>query len=332
MNGAVLLTGANGSAGLHTVERLLKVHPAFTLILTVRDASESDVHTQHLRETIAKYPGANASIHQLDLADLKTVHEFAQKISSAIVAGQYPRLKSIICNAHYWNLVGDSELTVDGYDKTLQVNHISHTALVLRLIGSFADKGRIVLLSSVSHYRKPNLMTSHLSEIPEDMDQLNHPPPDSDKAGRGFQRYGSSKLVFTTWMYPLNRYLQQSPDFKDITAVAINPGGMADSRCFTTNTPLSTQLQQMFIVKPFMSVLNRFVDPTLRSSAAAGVDIADIAVNAACPDERGYFTLLEKDDSDPLAMDETVQRRVWKKSLEWAGITEDSTALKEAFT
>lgn len=209
MNGAILLTGANGSAGLHTVDRLLKTRPAFTLILTVRDASESDVNTQHLRETIAKYPNAKTSIHQLDLSDLKAVHEFANRISSAIAAGEYPRLKSIICNAHYWNLVGDSELTVDGYDKTLQVNHISHTALVLRLISSFANSGRIVLLSSISHFRKPNFMTSHLSEIPEDMDQLNHPPPYSDKAGRGFQRYGSSKLVFTTWMYPLNRYLQQ---------------------------------------------------------------------------------------------------------------------------
>lgn len=107
---------------------------------------------------------------------------------------------------------------------------------------------------------------------------------------------------------------------------------MADSRCFTTNTPLSTQLQQMFVVKPFMSVLNRLVDPTLRSSAAAGIDIADLAVNAACPDERGYFTLLKKDDSDPLTMDETVQQRVWRQSLEWAGITEENTALKAAFT
>lgn len=132
------------------------------------------------------------------------------------------------------------------------------------------------------------------------------------------------------WATTTDTVCSKSPDFKDITAVAINPGGIADSRCFTTNAPLSTQLQQMFIVKPFMSVLNRFVDPTLRSSAAAGIDIADIAVNAACPDELGYFTLLEKDDSDPLTMDEAVQERVWKKSLEWAGITEDNTALKKA--
>lgn len=209
MAGTIILTGANGSVAMHTAEQLLKAHPDFTFIFTVRDAAETDPNTQNLRQVIARYPDSKVSIHQVDQSSLTVVHEFASKISAAIAAGEYPRLQSIICNASYWNLVGDSELTVDGYDKTLQVNHISHVALVLRLIGSFAKDGRIVLLSSIGHYRKPNAMTSHLPEIPDDMERLNHPPSDKDKQGRGFQRYGSSKLVITTWMYPLNRYLQQ---------------------------------------------------------------------------------------------------------------------------
>jgi NAD(P)-dependent dehydrogenase (short-subunit alcohol dehydrogenase family) len=106
-------------------------------------------------------------------------------------------------------LVTDSELTVDGYDKTLQVNHIAHVVLVLRLIGSVAPDGRIVLLSSIGHYRKPNVMPSLLPGIPEDMENFNNPPSDDDKKGRGYQRYANSKLVITTWMYPLNWYLKQ---------------------------------------------------------------------------------------------------------------------------
>ncbi|ETS75028.1 hypothetical protein PFICI_13512 [Pestalotiopsis fici W106-1] len=331
MTGTILLTGANGSAGLHAAEQLLKHHSEFTAIFTVRDAGADDINTQNLRQLIARYPEAKATVHQLDHANLASVHEFANKISAAIAAGEYPPLGAIVCNASYWNMVLDSELTADGYDKTIQVNHIAHVALVLRLLGSFADEGRIVLLSSIAHYRQPNAMTSHLPEIPDDIDQLNHPPPDKDRQGRGFQRYANSKLLITTWMYPLNRYLQKNPKFKNITAVAINPGGLADSRAFTSNTPRSIQLLQTFIVKPFMGVINRLADPTLRSSAAAGVDLAELAVNKAHPGERGYFTMLKKDESDPLTLDEGVQEKVWKKSLEWAHITKDDTALKEAF-
>ncbi len=160
---------------------------------------------------MAGYPHAKASIHQVDLSNLSNVHGFADKIA----AGDYPPLKSIICCASYWNLIGDSELTVDGFDKSMQISHIAHVALVLRLIDRFSPNGgRIVLFSSIGHYRKPNAMTSLLPDIPEDLDQLNHPSPDKDKRGRGIQRYANGKLMITTWMYPLNRYLEQvSPVF-----------------------------------------------------------------------------------------------------------------------
>ncbi|KAI0009267.1 putative short-chain dehydrogenase [Xylariaceae sp. FL0662B] len=330
MAGTVILTGANGSVGIPAAEQLLKAYPQSTAIFTVRNADGADDNTQNLRRVIARYPDAKASIHQVDLANLSVVHEFAGKISTAVATGEYPPLRSIICCAAYWNLVSDSELTADGYDKSLHVNHIAHVALVLRLIGSFASEGRIVLFSTIGHYRKPNAMTSYLPEIPDDIDQLNHPPSSKDKQGRGFQRYANSKLVVTTWMYPLNRYLQQNPNFKDITVVAINPGGLGDSRCFTTNTSLSVKLAQKFVLKPFMSVIHRLADPTFRSSAEAAVDVIELAVDKAHRGERGYFTLLQKDSSDPVTMDEGVQQRVWQKSLEWAKITKDNTALKNA--
>ncbi|KAI1213587.1 putative short-chain dehydrogenase [Annulohypoxylon truncatum] len=330
MAGTVILTGANGSVGIPAAERLLNEYPQLTCIFTVRNAEKVDNNTQNLRQVIARCPDAKASIYQVDFANLSAVHEFASTMLTAIETGKYPALRSIICCASYWNLVGDSELTTDGYDKTLQVNHIAHVILVLRLIGSFASDGRIVLFSSIGHYRKPNAMTSYLPDIPDDIDLLNHPPSGKDKHDLGFQRYANSKLVITTWMYPLNRYLQQNPRFKNITAVAINPGGLGDSRCFTTNTARSTQLAQRFVLKPFMSMIRYLADPTFRSSAEAAVDVIKLAVDKAYQGEQGYFTLLQKDDSDPITMDESVQQRVWQKSLEWAKITKNNTALKNA--
>ncbi|KAI1735298.1 putative short-chain dehydrogenase [Xylaria scruposa] len=331
MDSSIILTGANSSAGIHAAEHLLKNYPQHNAIFTVRNASHEDPNTQTLRQIISRYPDSHASVHQLDLANLSTVHEFATSISSAIAGGQYPPLQSIVCNAFYWDLVHDSELTVDHYDKTIQIGHISHVALVLRLIGSFAPGGgRIVLLSSVGHFRKKTHMSPYLPDLPVDLDELLQSAPDKDKQGRGFQRYGNAKLLATTWMYPLNDYLLQNPKFQNITVVAINPGGLGDSRCFRNNTPGSIQFMSRFVLKPLIPVIKRLADPTFRSSAEAGADIIELAVNVAHPGERGYFTLLKKDQSDTLTLDKDVQMRVWKKSAEWAKITKDNTALKDA--
>ena len=69
----------------------------------------------------------------------------------------------------------------------------------------------------------------------------------------------------------------------------------------------------------------------MRTSASAGVDVAELATNKAHPGERGYFTLLEKDASSPDSMNEETQQKLWVQSLTWAGITPNDVALTNAF-
>ena len=209
MAGTVILTGANSSLGTPAVDFLLQEYPQYTVVLTVRDASDADSNTGSLREVIARHPKAIVSIHELDLASLSATHTFADSIASGIASSRLPPLAAIICNAYYWNLVGDPEFTADGYDKTFQVSHISHAALILRLVGDFGQDGRIVLLSSDAHWPGMNSMEKYPPVIPGDLDQLVKPSADQDKQGRGYQRYATAKLAITTWMYPLNRYLQK---------------------------------------------------------------------------------------------------------------------------
>ncbi|KAI1278995.1 putative short-chain dehydrogenase [Xylaria sp. FL0933] len=291
MAGTILFMGANGS-------------------------SDEDPNTWDLREVISRNPNSHASIHQLDMASLDSVHGFATELSSATDSGQYPPLKAIVADAFYRDLVGDSELTVDSFDKPIQTSHISHVALILRIIRRFSpDAGPIVLLSSVAHFRKKT--------------HLLRPYPDKDKQWRGFQRYSNAKLLITTWIYPLNRYLSQNPKFQNITAIAANPGGLGDSRCFRTNTPRSIQFVAKFVLRSLIPVINRLANPTFRSSVEASIDMIEYAVNEAHPDERGYFTLLKNDESDPLTWDLEMQTKVWKKSAEWARITKENTALAD---
>jgi len=67
----------------------------------------------------------------------------------------------------------------------------------------------------------------------------------------------------------------------------------------------------------------------MRTSAKAGADVIDLAVNKASPGDRGFFTLLKKDTSSPDSLDVRKQQDLWLKSLQWARITQENTSLKE---
>ncbi|KAL7624892.1 hypothetical protein AAE478_004106 [Parahypoxylon ruwenzoriense] len=327
MTGTIIITGANGSLAIPAVRHLLAKHPDYTAVLTVRNTEDTDPNTKRLRETIAGFPKAQASIRQLDLANLPAVHDFAGTIAAEVAEKKLPPLAAIVCNAYYWNLAGDPEFTPDGYEKTIQVNHISHVALVLRLLGSFgAEGGRIVLFTSDGHFPGKNGLEKYPAAIPEDLDSLLKASPDADKLGRGFNRYANSKLAILMWGYALNRYLEKDEGLRKITAIVIDPGNLTDSRALRTNTPQFLRYVQRFALQPLRPLL-RLADPTLRTSADAGADVVELATNKAYPGERGYLKQLKREPSSPDSLNEDNQQKLWVKSAEWAKITKENTAL-----
>ncbi|KAI1452406.1 NAD(P)-binding protein [Annulohypoxylon moriforme] len=330
MTGTIIVTGANGSLAIPAVKHLLEKYPDYTAVLTVRNTEDSDPNTKKLRETIKGFPKAQTSIRQLDLANLSAVHEFASTIAAEVAEKQLPPLASIVCNAYYWNLARDPEFTADGVETTIQVNHISHVALVLRLLGSFGPEGgRIVLFTSDGHFPGKNGLEKYPPAIPDDLDSLLKASPDADKLGRGFNRYANSKLAILMWGFALNKYLEKNEELRKITAIIIDPGNLTDSRALRTNTPKFLQYVQRFALQPLRPVL-RFADPTLRTTADAGVDVIDLATNKEHPGERGYLKQLKKEPSSPDSLNEDKQQKLWVKSAEWAKITKENTALADS--
>lgn len=119
---------------------------------------------------------------------------------------------------------------------------------------------------------------------------------------------------------------QQDPKLEGITATAINPGGMVDSRCLRTNTPQSMIDAQKSFYIPQLATL-QLTMPTLRTAEPASKDVVALALDPKYAGQRGYFTLLEKDESAPESLDPSTQSRLWAQTLVWSGITEDNTAL-----
>ncbi|KAI1260427.1 NAD(P)-binding protein [Xylariaceae sp. FL1019] len=329
MAGTVIITGANGSLAIHAVEHLLSKTPDTTLILTVRNALDSDPNTKALRETIKRYEGAKTSIRALDLAILKDVHDFADTVATEVTEGKLPPLRGLVANAYYWNMITDPQLTVDGLETTIQVNHVSHAALALRLLNSFgSDGGRLVFFTSDAHYPKRNGLEKYPVAIPSDLDELVKAKPETDKQGHGFLRYANSKLAILMWTYALNRYLQKDEALSKISALATDPGNLVDSRALRTNTPAMLSYMQRFVLQPLRPIL-QFILPDIRRAVDAGRDVADLVLSEKYPEKRGYIRLAIPDEaSSEDSQDEAVQEKLWTKTAEWAKIISDNTALK----
>lgn len=117
---------------------------------------------------------------------------------------------------------------------------------------------------------------------------------------------------------------------KHITAVAIHPGSLSDSRALRINTPAMAQYLSKIIIRPLRPLLH-FVDPTVRTSAEAAQDVVRLAINEAAPNERGYFTLLSQENSPPESLVESKQEQLWLQSAQWVRITAQDTSLHSAF-
>lgn len=209
--GTTLLTGANGSLAIPAVSYLLSNYPSCTAVLAVRDTTDHDTNTARLRKTIAGLPHGSVSIRQLDLASLSSVQTFATEVHEEVVEGKLPPLVAIICNAYTWCINGGTQYSKDGFERSMAVNHIGHLALTLRLLGDMDKSGRIVFLSSDSHEPGRAGFEKYPPILPEDLNTLVHPAPDKkgEEVGRGFQRYGLSKLAIVMSMYELQRNLKK---------------------------------------------------------------------------------------------------------------------------
>ncbi|KAF2753657.1 NAD(P)-binding protein [Pseudovirgaria hyperparasitica] len=328
MSGTILITGANGSLAIPTVEFLLTNYPEHTLLLTVRNPGGDDINTEKLRQTIARFPKGKATVRGLDLSKLTSVNTLANELIAEIKTGKLPALSSIIGNAYFWNLNKDTITTSDGYEQTFQINHLSHAALVLRLLGSFERSGgRVVLFSSDAHWPGKNGLEKIPVFIPSNLDELVFPEDKEphDNMAQGFLKYAQSKLVVTMWVHALNRRLQRN-NMSNITAIAVNPGNMTDSAALRKNTPAMVQFMSKWILGPGRPLL-RFLDPTMRTTKEAAVDIAEFATNKASPGEMGFFTMYKKDESSPDSQKENVQDDLWKKTVEWCRVRESALPL-----
>ncbi|OCL12811.1 NAD(P)-binding protein [Glonium stellatum] len=213
-----LVTGGNKGIGLTTVEQLA-THGA-KVYMGARSEDKAN-------EAIKKLRSANPSLDDnaitwlpLDLANPASVVAAAEKISSA-----ESRLDILINNAAF--TVGKLELSADGIDSSMGVNHIGHFILVDRLLpllkktASQTDADvRVVTLSSMMISQAP---ATTRFDTPE---SLYNPTGLRDNGIISMmKRYSVSKLANTLFASELQRRMDS--EGVPIISISVHPGAVA---------------------------------------------------------------------------------------------------------
>jgi hypothetical protein len=124
----------------------------------------------------------------------------------------------------------------------------------------------------------------------------------------------------------------QDPKYRNLIAVAQNPGDFQDSRAFQNNTPWILAFLAKYVMTPLNFLLRRLVNSEWRKCSEAGVDMVELAVNPKHSNiEWGYYTLLKKDEPDEIVRDEQTQDRIWTQVGTWAGIGQEECRLMGLF-
>ena len=205
-------------------------------------ASRNEVKGAEMLARIrAQHPAADVRFEPLDLASLKSVEAFANRISRTV-----SRIDLLINNAGVM-AIPTRHVTVDGFEMQLGANYLGHFALTLRLLPQVlaAPKPRVVTVSSLAHRSG----------------RINFDDLQSEHRYTPWSAYSQSKLATLLFSLELER---RARDGKwSLLSVAAHPGYAA--------TGLQSTGPSMGRDRPsFFERFSKVVEPYLSQSAVAG--------------------------------------------------------------
>ncbi|XP_061877009.1 retinol dehydrogenase 12, like isoform X1 [Entelurus aequoreus] len=274
----VLITGANTGIGKETAVDL--AGRGAKIIMACRDMAKAQAAT---KEVIERSGNDNVVCMKLDLADRKSITEFAQTINQG-----ESKLNILINNAGV--MVCPYGKTADGFEMQIGINHMGHvllTYLLLDLIKRSAP-ARIVTVSSMAH----SWGTIKLDDI------------NSEKHYDKQKAYAQSKLANVLFTRSLAKRLQGT----GVTAYSLHPGMVQTDLWRHLNGP------QRFLMK--------LASPFTKSSEKGAKTTIYCAVDPALENESGgYYSDCAPANCSAQGKDDTLAQKLWELSCQMLNIT-----------
>lgn len=138
----IIVTGANSGLGLECTKTFAE--KGATVVMAVRSIQKGE---DAKADILKQHPKARLDLMKLDVGDLKSVREFADAFKS-----KYTRLDILLNNAGVMAI--PRQLTPDGFETQLGVNHLGHFALTGLLLDVITQtpNARIHNVSSGANY------------------------------------------------------------------------------------------------------------------------------------------------------------------------------------
>ena len=278
MNGKiVLITGATSGIGRVTAFGLAR--KGAMLILVGRNNEKLD----RVANEIEVETGNNQIDKMLcDLTSMQSVRKLASEIRM-----KYKKLDVMINNAG--EIINERRTTVDGFEYTLGLDHLSHfllTMLLLDIIKASAPS-RIINVSSMAH------TFGHI-----DFDDFM-----SEKKYTAGKAYGQAKLANVLFTYELARRLQGT----GVTVNCLHPGGVRTN--FGKEMKGAWRIF-IWIGRPFLISAKKGAETSIY--LASSPDVATISGK--------YFAKKKAKESSKESYDESVANRLFEVSAKLTGI------------
>lgn len=272
----VVITGATSGIGAVAADRL--AGQGARIVFVARDKARGEATLDQLN---AIAPGAGHAVHYADLSKLAEMKRVGAEIAAA-----EPKIDVLVNNAGA--MFGAEPLTVDGFEKTFALNHMSYFVLTNLLLDGLKAAGAARIVSTASDAHEAAKL---------DLDGL------PARNGSGWRAYANSKLCNILF----NRELARRLEGTSVTANCVHPAFVASR--FGDN------------VGPFMAFgikLAKFFAVTPEQGAATIIWLASSPEVAGA--SGGYYYKCKPAEPTAAAQNDADAKRLWELSAKLSGV------------
>ena len=284
-----VVTGANSGIGWNTALELARA--GAEVVVAARDERKGRDAVQRIKHAI---PQSKLRFEQLDLASLRSVRAFAERLSSE------PKIDLLVNNAGVMS-IPRRQLTEDGFEKQFGTNYLGHFALTL------------LLLPSLQRSSNPRVTTVSSGAANMGLKKINFDDLQSEKSYGPWKAYCQSKLANLLFMLELGRRADRAG--LRVLSDAAHPGWAR------TNLQVSGPGKQPWIAR-FMSI---FLSHDSASGALPTLRAATVETASGSYFQPGGLFALKGAPVPaalpPPALDLPSAKRLWQVSEQLTGVT-----------
>ena len=273
MSRTVVITGASDGIGAAAAKML--AYPGDTLVVVGRSPEKTKAIAQELE----------TDYFVADFTELAQVRELA-----AALAQKYPRIDVLANNAG--GIMASRQITVDGHEKTFQVNHLAPFLLTTLLIDQLVEARATVINTSSNAHRFMSKFNI------DDLDAEQHYSPNA--------AYGNAKLANILFTKELNRRYGDH----GVNAVTFHPGVVATH--FAAESTWLMRLGYAGVMRRVLLSPEQGADTLLwLATTLPGEDWT--------PGE--YYAKRKIAKTSALAKDAALARQLWERSAVMVGLS-----------